>query len=256
LCEEYCCQDQLVLWHIPGSELHKCDDYGEAVASDSDIEGCHKLCVQDVTCLYFSVDEDGTCFHGEFCGGEMKEHAEKLPDNEKNPGGIYQLYCAMSGSVEKTCTGKTSFDQEVGFLTYCFDKCEGSDECRYFTYREHTSRCELFETCAEFEEGSDQSLVYMMHEEAFGKEVNAGAIKAHHHKHGLGKHFDGQELSATAEQATVGTKQASGAATAALGAVGVMVVAFATLLAVRTRRGLAQSSATPMSALTAGDASL
>ena len=96
MCQEYCCQDQLVLWHIPGSESHVCDDYGEAVESDSDIESCHKLCVQDQKCLYFSVTEDGTCYHGEFCGGTMKEHAEKLPKDATNPGGIYQCKCPLN----------------------------------------------------------------------------------------------------------------------------------------------------------------
>jgi hypothetical protein len=38
----------------------------------------------------------------------MKEHAEKLPDNEKNPGGIYQLYCAMSGRYNARATGPYS----------------------------------------------------------------------------------------------------------------------------------------------------
>jgi hypothetical protein len=123
VCEMYCCENQLVMWHIPGSEGHACDDFGEPVAIDTDLENCNKLCVLDPTCLYFSVDDDGSCFNGEFCGNEMKEHAELLPIEENNPGGIYQLYCAMEGSYDKTCSGTPSTNEEVGFLTVCFDKC-------------------------------------------------------------------------------------------------------------------------------------
>jgi hypothetical protein len=122
----------------------------------------------------------------------MKEHAEDLPEDASNPGGIYQLYCAMEGSIEKTCTGTSTFDKEVGFLTYCFDKCEESEACSYFVYHEHTSQCQLFETCTEFANaGDNQALIYMMHEEAFGKA--SGAIKGHHIKHGFSDHAAGEE---------------------------------------------------------------
>ena len=74
----------------------------------------------------------------------------------------------MEGSIEKTCSGKPTFDQEVGFLTYCFDKCEDEDECSYFVYHEHTSQCQLFNECTEFENaGDNQALIYMMHGTSF-----------------------------------------------------------------------------------------
>jgi len=247
LCKEYCCQDQLVLWHIPGSESHACDDYGEVVQKESDIESCHKLCVQDTHCLYFSVSETGDCYHGEFCGGEMKEHAEQLPKDATNPGGIYQLYCAMEGSIEQTCTGKPTYDKEVGFLTYCFDKCEDATECSYFVYHEHTSQCQLFDECAGFEAaGDDQALIYMMHEEAFGKD--SGAMKAHHHKHGHGDFDKEEEEAAAAAEATAPADEAADVEVAADGAEQIVFEESARSESVRVSTGSASQYAAVIAA--------
>ena len=45
----------------------------------------------DPACLYFSVSTSGECFNGEFCGESEKQDSEALPDDQTNPGGIYQV---------------------------------------------------------------------------------------------------------------------------------------------------------------------
>jgi hypothetical protein len=99
-CGQYCCTGQLVVAHVPGSEFRSCPDFAERVViEDSEIEDCHKSCIEDMTCRFFGVDDKSRCLHATSCGGSAVMHYGDLPQNADNPGGIFQLFCAVKTST-------------------------------------------------------------------------------------------------------------------------------------------------------------
>jgi hypothetical protein len=154
-----------------------CKDGYEVEASD--FEACEISCVGSASCGYFAFSDDSVCVQADY------DSNCDVPDNlvpaEGISGGVFMLFCAMQGSSEKTCDVEPLGDSAISkkgpdrTLTNCYDRCfedeEKDDDCSYFAYHEHTQMCELFPHCDSFASApaAAQSLVYMMHEEAWGK---------------------------------------------------------------------------------------
>jgi hypothetical protein len=146
---------------------------------DQGFEECQESCVASDSCGYFAVDNNGVCQQA----ASDSECTE--PENwsgASNDGGVFMLFCSMEDSADQTCArealpdSKISDDPEERTLTNCYERClqekhSSVGGCSYFTYHEHTQLCELFSACARFTNAphNAQSLVYMMHDEAWSK---------------------------------------------------------------------------------------
>jgi hypothetical protein len=183
VCDTYCCDHQLVIWAVPLSGGLVCKDSYEADADS--FEACEMSCVGSTSCGYFAFNDAGVCLQSTY------ESNCDVPDNlvaaEDNVQGVFMLFCAMQDSTGMTCDNEPLPDSAISTkaadrtLTNCYDRCfedeEKDDDCSYFAYHEHTQMCELFPLCDEFATAPEasQSLVYMMHEEAWGKN-GVGAV--------------------------------------------------------------------------------
>jgi hypothetical protein len=179
-CTEYCCEHQLVIWAVPLSAGQKCK-HG-STTTDTTFEDCQNSCVSSSSCGYFAFDEVNGCQQSDFSAKcDMKTRLVDDADTGYEQG-LYMLFCSVQGSTDKTCSGKKLPDSGISphhadrTLTNCYDRCfrdeEKDSDCTYFSYHEHTQECELFPHCDDGfvdTEATAQSLVFMMHEEAWGK---------------------------------------------------------------------------------------
>jgi hypothetical protein len=127
------------------------------------------------TCAYFSVDDAGVCQQAP-SESECVEEANWV--DAGNTDGIFMLFCSINESSDSTCSAEPlpgsaiSSAVEDRTLTNCYERClEDGHDCSYFAYHEHTQLCEMFPECHHFKHAppNAQSMVYMMHDEAWGK---------------------------------------------------------------------------------------